>query len=262
MENENKNSKKSVVIIIVLLLVIASLVGYIVVDKCLSSSNGSNQNSGNTNGKENVEEKVSFSDSELEKYVNYIKQSSIGPSALLYNTSYVNVSNLSTADKIKYIGLLVYSKHTSSSDYMYDIIAESDVKNALEEVYGPNSYEKTAFNLGCGDYALNEADGKYYSKTGCGGMSPTSVTNSVIDYTATKSKLEITTAYVFFDGSTNKIYKDYDKTIALGDYSGSDESTYMKEYIKNNKSNLYHIVYTFESKDGKNYYFTGFTNNK
>ena len=38
--------------------------------------------------------------------------------------------------------------------------------------------------------------------------------------------------------------------------------TYLPNYIKNNKDKLNTIVYTFESKDGKNYYFTGFKNNK
>ena len=64
---------------------------------------------------------------------------------------------------------------------------------------------------------------------------------------------------------TNKIYKDYNKTISLDDYTGgSTEETnaYLKEYVKTNKDKLNTIVYTFESTDGSNYYFTGFKNNK
>ncbi len=91
------------------------------------------------------------------------------------------------------------------------------------------------------------------------------VSNVIIGYKATNSKLEITTNYAFFDGSDNKIYKDYNKTNALADYSSNnpdDITNYMKEYVKNNKDKLNSIVYTFESKDGRNYYFTGFVNNK
>ena len=54
------------------------------------------------------------------------------------------------------------------------------------------------------------------------------------------------------------------KTISLDDYTGSSDaaSSYLKDYIKNNKEKLNTIVYTFESTDGSNYYFTGFKNNK
>lgn len=72
-------------------------------------------------------------------------------------------------------------------------------------------------------------------------------------------------AYVFFDKMVNKIYKDYSKNIPLDNYAGHDTSeteSYLKEYTKNNKDRLYHIVYTFESNNGKNYYFKKFTNNK
>ena len=91
---------------------------------------------------------------------------------------------------------------------MYYNIEEKDVKNVVEEIYGPNTYEPTTFSLGCGEYTLN--NGKYTFKSGgCGGTSITFVSNVITGYEATKSKLEITTAYAFFDGGTKKIYKDY-----------------------------------------------------
>lgn len=278
MENQNeilteKKRNGTTILIILLIVLVLGLICYICYDKgiifnsketTLDTTEKAEDNTQDTT-KNDEDEKIVFSDSELEKYVNYISPASIGPSALIYNTGYVNAKNLSVADKIKYIGSHVYSKHTSTSDYEYDIIAENDVKNAVEEVYGPNSYEKTTFNLGCGDYTLNESDGNYYSKTGCGGTTATSVSNVIIDYKATKNKLEITTVYAFFDGMTNKIYKDYNKSIPLDDYTGDNTTeieSYMKEYAKNNKDRLYHIVYTFESNDGTNYYFKEFTNNK
>ena len=184
------------------------------------------------------EENVTFSDSELEKYVNYISPASYGPSELLYNIDTVDAKSLSVSDKIKYIAGQVYSKHTSTSDYSYDIISESAVKNVLEEIYGPNTYEKTTFNLGCGDYTLNENDKNYYSKTGCGGTTATYTSNVITGYKATKSKLEITTTYAFFNGETNTIYKDYNKTISLDTYTGGsteETTTYLDNYVKNNK---------------------------
>lgn len=272
-QNEFRTKKKgngTTIVIVLLVVAILGLACYICYDKGILFSNKETTTSG-TDKKENnnsqikpEDESVTFSDSELEKYVNYISPASIGPAALLYDTTAVNSNSLSTADKIKYIGTLVYSKHTSTSDYQYDVISENDVKNAVEEVYGPNTYEKTTFNLGCGDYTLNENEKNYYSRTGCGGSTATSVSNVVIDYKATKSKLEITTAYAFFDGMTNKIYKDYNKSISLDEYTGSPSEieSSLKSYVKNNKEKLNTIIYTFESSNGINYYFTGFKNNK
>lgn len=272
-QNEFRTKKKgngTTIVIVLLVVAILGLACYICYDKGILFSNKETTTSG-TDKKENnnnqikpEDESVTFSDSELEKYVNYISPASIGPAALLYDTTAINSNSLSTADKINYIGTLVYSKHTSTSDYQYDVISESDVKNAVEEVYGPNTYEKTTFNLGCGDYTLNENEKNYYSRTGCGGSTATSVSNVVIDYKATKSKLEITTAYAFFDGMTNKIYKDYNKSIYLDEYTGSPSEieSSLKSYVKNNKEKLNTIIYTFESSNGINYYFTGFKNNK
>ena len=268
---EEKKKGKGIIITITLLsLVILGLIGYICYDKgiifgskeTVTSVEKENNEEKNVN---ETEENVIFSDSELEKYVNYISPSSIGPSELIYNTNAIDSKNLSVADKIKYIGTYVYSKHKSTSDYQYDIISENNVKNAVEEVYGPNSYEKTTFNIGCGDYILNENDNNYYSKTGCGGTCALYASNVVISYKATKSKLEITTAYVIFDGITSKIYKDYNMSMPLEEYAGGsieEINAYLKSYVKNNKDRLNTIVYTFESTDGNNYYFKGFKNNK
>ena len=252
-------------IIALLLIIIVLLIGVIVLliikpDLLKANSNNSEPS------QSTEEEKVVFSNSELEEYVNYIAPVSIGPSALLYDTSSVKASELSAGKKIEYIGSKVYDKHTSSADHKYSIISESDVKDAVEKVYGPNTYKKATFNLGCGDYTLNESEKNYYSQTGCGGTTATVAANTIIDYKATKSKLEITTAYAILDG-TNKIYKDYNKTIALDDYTNSnstmtDAKVGLQEYIKNNKDKLSKIIYTFESSDGINYYFTGFENNK
>ena len=267
MEEKKKNNVGLIIVVVILLLACAGMGAFIFINKdklFTKEKSSANEQLKNKNQKE-VEESVTFSDSELEKYVNYILPVSIGPSAALYNTDSVSSKSLSAADKIKYIGSKVYSKHTSTSDAQYDIISESDVKTAVEEVYGPNTYEKATFNLGCGDYTLNESEKNYYSKTGCGGTTATFVSNVVTDYKATKSKLEITTTYAFFDGMTSKIYKDYNKTISLDDYAGGsteETNTYLKEYVKTNKDKLNTIVYTFESTDGSHYYFTGFKNNK
>ena len=169
MEEKKKSNGGLIALVVVLLLACAGMGAFIFInkDKLTSKENSSsNEQLKNKNQKEEkTEEMVTFSDSELEKYVNYILPVSIGPSALLYDTDSVSSKSLSAADKIKYIGSKVYSKHTSTSDYQYNIISENDVKNAVEEVYGPNTYERATFNLGCGDYTLNESEKNYYLGT-------------------------------------------------------------------------------------------------
>lgn len=281
MENENNNITKKrgkdlVIIISVLVIVILSLICYICYDKGIIFNSNKTSTTKTTEKEKNdspnkneekekeKEENITFSDSELETYVNYISPVSNGPSALIYNTDHISSKNLSPAKKIEYIGSHIYSKHTSTPDFQYDIISENDIKNEIEKIYGKNSYERTSFNLGCGDYNLNQNEGNYYSKTGCGGSNATFVSNIVIDYKATKKKLEITTVYAFIDGMENKIYKDYNKSIPLDNYTDGnvEPTTFLNEYIKNNKDKLNRIVYTFESNDGINYYFKEFTNNK
>ena len=271
---EKKKGKGTIVIIVLLVFVILGLVCYICYDKGIIFKGKESTTNANEKSKtKNEEEKVTFSDSELEKYVNYISPVSLGPSALLYDTGEVNAKSLSASDKIKYIGSSVYQKQQGMTHEQflnegkgkYDgYILENEVKSLVENVYGPNTYEKAVFNLGCGDYILDEEKGKYYTKTGCGGATTTSVSNVIIEYKATKNKLEITTSYAFVGGADNKIYKDYNMSIILDDYTGRPDEvdTYLKNYIKNNKDKLSTIVYTFESTDGRNYYFTGFKNNK
>ena len=266
MEEKKKSNVGLIVLVVILLLACIGMGAFIFINKDKLISKESNSSTEQTKNKDQKEEEsVTFSDSELEKYVNYISPVTNGPPAAIYNTDSINAEDLSPAKKIEYIGSKVYSKNTTTSNFQYDTVSEEDVKSAVEEVYGPNTYEKTTFNLGCGDYIFNESEKKYYAKTGCGGTSPIFASNVVIDHKATKSKLEITTAYAFFDWTTNKIYKDYNRSVTLDNHTGTnaeETKTYMDSYVKNNKDKLSTIVYTFESTDGTNYYFTGFKNNK
>ncbi len=271
---ETKKKGNGITILIILLvIIILGLSCYICYDKgIIFNKKAKETSSPNTTEKkkeekqeEPKEESVTFSESELEKYVNYISPFSYGPSKLIYDTNEVVAANLSASDKINYIGRILASKITDTPDYKF-MISENDVKSTVEEVYGPNTYQETTFNLGCNDYHLNKSDGNYYSESGCGGTATRTDYNEIIDYKATKSKLEITTAYAILDGPTSKIYKDYNVSIPLDNFvyekSPAGNEAKMKEYIKNNKNKLSTIVYTFESTNGRNYYFKGFKNNK
>lgn len=263
---KNNSGKATTAIIVFLLLVILAFGGFIFIKKDVLFSKDATKEDKKTADETTLEdENVTFTESELEKYVNYIKPVSTSPSAKLYDISSINADSLSTREKIEYVGAKLYSKVNSTSDAEYNILAEDDVKNLIEEVYGPNTYERTTFNLGCEDYTFRENEGKYYSHTGCGGTSATFDQNIVIDYTATKSKLEITTAYAIYSGETKKIYKDFNQQDVVDEYAGgetNETNNYLSQYVKDNKDKLNHIIYTFESEDGKNYYFKEFKNTK
>ena len=269
MEEKKKSNAGLIIFVVILLLACVGMGTFIFInkDKLLTKDN----NSINDNQKNNKtdEENVTFSDSELEEYINYTNPVSYGPAQEIYDVDSINAKELSAREKIEYIGVYVLTKNRqeeTQDGYTKNMIDEADVKSLVEEVYGPNTYERTTFNLKCSDYSFDEQAKQYFYITGgCGGTSPLFVSSTVKDYKATKTKLEITTAYAFYDGETNKFYKDYNKTVSLGEYTGSNTGypeTFLKEYVNNNKDKLNTIVYTFESSDGENYYFTGFKNNK
>lgn len=267
---EKSSNGIQITLLVVLLLAVFFAFGYAVggtriISDVNKASTKENTNKGETNSSETPieEEKVTFTDSELEKYVNYIMPvSGAGPSAKVFNVNKVVASELSTRDRIEYTGHEIYKNRTTSSDNAYDIISEDIVKNRVEEVFGEGTYERTIFNLECGDYIFHEDDNKFYTRTGCGGITDTLVENLPIDYKATKNKLEITTAYAFAD-SNNKVYKDYNKQNAVADVTVEMNQVreFLTDYVKNHKDELNHIVYVFESKDGIHYYFKELTNN-
>lgn len=258
--NDVKDKKGSGLVIVLLLLIIAGLGCFIFLNKDKLFGEKETKESEQTE-KEEVEETVTFTDSELQKYVDNIRPVSIGPSAKLFNVDKVVVSELSAAEKIEYVGLLVNAYSKETDDYAKSYILEKDVKNVVEEIYGPNTYAREDFSLGCGKYSYQENTDRYFANTGCGGATSLVGANKVIDYKATKNKLEITTAYVF--ANPDGIYKDFELKEVLGNSESTDNmEEYLANYIKEHKDELNHIVYTFESSDGRNYYFTGFTNNR
>lgn len=262
-------SKNNTPIIIILVLIILGLGIFIFLNKDkLFEKVESNSN--NVEEKENKEyleneESITFSNNELQKYVDYIDPISSGPSEIIYNTDRIDANNLSASKKIELIGHYVYSKQKTSSDNNYSIIEESDVKQAVEEVYGSNTYEETTFNLNCGDYTLNKEDQKYYARNNCGGITDTLTKNKIIDYKATKNSLIITTAYVFADSNFH-IYKDYEKKNIVSDfnetYSSDEIFSILEKYVLEHKNELNHLIYTFESTDGINYYFKNLINER
>ena len=124
MEEKKKSNVGLIILVVILLLACAGMGTFIFVnkDKLTTKENSSVKEQMKNNNQKEAEESVTFSDSELEKYVNYISPASIGPSAAIYDADTVTAKNLSAAKKIEYIGSKVYANHTSTSDYQYDII--------------------------------------------------------------------------------------------------------------------------------------------
>ena len=257
---DNKKEKKSsaALIIIILLIIIVLLLGgfiYLKKDTLFTSHNNETKESN-----EDIEkEEITFLNSELENYVNYVNPITYDVSELVYDISSVKASELSMQEKITYVGGNIHTYNYHSEDFRtISEITEKDLKETIDEIYGPGTYKRQDFKLGCGNYKFNESEGTYKAELACGGSSSFLVKNEVIGYHATKEKLEITTAYVFFNEINNKICKDFNGQEPLEDHTleRSDKTLkYLTQYIKDHKDELYHIVYTFESENGKDYYF-------
>ncbi len=261
---DKQSNKKFIIIIVILVVIILLLGGYIVKDKFLTKQekNVNTEEKTQKETKDNdelVEESIEMTEKALKNYLDRI-----GPDSKIISEDEVTVDTISLSEKIGYINPYISPKVKRSSDYSYEYIKEDDLKNMVNEVYGPNTYQKTTFNLGCGTFSLNEKTKLYTAQTGCGGTSATFESNEMINYKATKSKLEIVTAYAIYDGTTNKIYKDAAQKEVVGSYSSDGDTeeiqNYLDNYVKENKDKLNHITYKFESNDGDHYYFKGFTN--
>ena len=263
-----KNSNKTyIVIICLLLLIIIFLGGYIVYDKAFEKNNTTNTSNDTTNETaDSSTYEVLLSDPEIEKYISYIMPK---PFSFISDKEYLNADSLSAKDKIEYARLSEYAELLFYTDQKYtpiNTLSEEDVKNFVEKIYGPNTYSKTTFTLGCGEYVLNEVDHKYYySKvTGCGGTTAGwEEYNTIIGYKKSDNKLEITTAYVRlrYDHKLFKKSGDSEPITTIPD-NITDTDNYLKAYIQNNQDKLYHLIYTFESNDGINYYFKELKNTR
>lgn len=247
-------NKKMLAIIMFLLLIIILLITYIYKNNLINKPQKVIKTK---------EEKITFTNQEIQKYIDYLVPFHIDTYNLLYNKDKIIANNLTAKEKIELSGSRVYDLTIQAPNNEFDYIREKDLKELIEEIYGPNTYAKTSFKLYCKDYIL-EDNKNYYSRIGCGGDNDLFSANTIISYKATKTKLEINTTYAFFNRNNKKIYKDFNGT-AIDDLEfnvNQNNEGKMHEYIKNNQNKLNKITYTFISDDGKNYYFEKLINNK
>ena len=113
MEEEKKKNSTKDIIIIFLVAALFGFAGFFVTDKLMNQKPKKNEG-GTTEEKEKKkeekEESITFSDSELQEYVNNLTPVSIGPSELLYNLDTIRSEKMSAKEKIELIGSKVYEK--------------------------------------------------------------------------------------------------------------------------------------------------------
>lgn len=273
---DNKKSKVMMTLVIILSMIVVVLGTYIVVDKlAIVRGTESKDNNEEKKDKDEKKEEVTFTDARLQEFIDYIMPCGFEASEDIYGVDGFDATTSTSRDRMNYLCSYIVDKSYDKQAYTsndkngvrYDlrVVSEEIVRNRVELVYGPGVYERISFPSGCGAFKYDESDGNFYSGTGCGGTSNLMVNRIIVGYKANKSKLEITTAYAIADFYTGKIYSDYEMTNEIYDIGSNDYTIVenkLKEYVKENESKLNHIVYTYESSDGVNFYFTNFKNIK
>ena len=160
-----------------------------------------------------------------------------------------------------------YSEGTSPNLTTTYYLDETVLKNIFEQTFGPNTYSQVNQITDNCLILTYDSIAKRYSYTGtsgCGGTSSFDVYEKIINATKYIDRIEIVSAVFYIDGTTQQIYKDYNKTTSLGvnplpsnttSNQEERENTY-NQYIEDNKDNLEQYKYTYTLNEDGFYYLT------
>lgn len=138
-------------------------------------------------------------------------------------------------------------------------ISEKDVKAAYEKLFGLGTYKATtSFNFGCAPMTYDNVNARYVTNvTDCGNaITPTSVSEEVIEATKSEKNLTVVTAVVFYDSASGKLYKDANLTEEIQITNGTTlTEDQLSQYTIENANSLQQYRYTFNvGTDGFYYY--------
>ncbi len=278
---EKKKNKGVIVLIVLLILCIIGLVFYILVDKDiikLNSTNVENEQVEN-NTSDDTEEKntgveLDPENSNIKYLFNNAHRLSIGPEAQIYRDGGYKVSDMSGEDKI----LLLYGQwknYVKESSIEIDnnynsmyYVNEADLKSIYERTFGPDTYSHVnsiTDSYRCYTYTYDDENKRFFyvGTNGCGGTTVFSVHEKIISATKYNDRIEIVSAAFYINGMDNKMYKDYNQTTSLGEYTyynnnytDEERNNLEDQYIDDNKDNLEQYTYTYTLNDDGFYYLT------
>ena len=278
---DKKKNKVVIVLIILLILCIIGLVFYILVDKDIIKFNSTTTENAQVeeNNTSEIEEKnkgveISIDNENIKTLFNNAHRISIGPETPIYKDGGYKVSEMTTDEKFSLLSNQWVSKIETHSDYVGQTndqiteLSEETLKNLYEKTFGPNTYERVSQitdSTGCLTLTYDETYQSYIERNGlgCGGTSAFSVYEKMISATKYNDRIEIVSAAFYINGMDNKMYKDYNQTTSLGEYTyynnnytDEERNNLEDQYIDDNKDNLEQYTYTYTLNDDGFYYLT------
>ena len=279
---EKKSNKGVIVLIVLLILCIIGLVFYILVDKDIIKLNNTTvaneqvekNNTDDDNEEKDTGVKLDIENENIKYLFNNAHRPSIGPEAQIYRDGGYKVSEMSGEDKI----LLLYGQwknYVKESSIEIDnnynsmyYVNEADLKSIYERTFGPDTYSHVnsiTDSYRCYTYTYDDENKRFFyvGANGCGGTTVFSVHEKIISATKYNDRIEIVSAAFYINGMDNQMYKDYNQTTSLGEYTyynnnytDEERNNLEDQYIDDNKDNLEQYTYTYTLNDDGFYYLT------
>lgn len=270
---EKSSSKWSIALLI---LIIIGLVGYICYDKGIIEFHFGKSLETKAKKKESKNEKevekeveketdIDISSEMVQKlFYNSHNHHIIVVDQNIYGNESFNVSQMDDNYKMalaanKFGEQIVYTDQAVNGGYKNQI-EEAKVKVAYEQIFGPNTYKTlNSFTLleSCGSYTYDSSTKMYVNITeGCGGTTGFISHENIIKATQFKDRIEIIGAVVFYDKSSNTLYKDYLKKDAITKSDHMMNKEELESYVNEHQAFLQQYTYTYRLNEDGSYYYS------
>lgn len=258
--------KRNSILLVALLLIILGLVGYILIEKEIIKIPGITKENTPVEQKEKKEViKLDTNNDNIKALITQVHNPGEKIDSVIYEKGGSKVKDMSEeykfaiATNTKDISIteIIPVDDTNNTGY----IAEEDVKEAYERLFGPRTYhEINTFKYGCVDMSYDSTNKRYVTTSqGCGiAMTPVEVYEEIMSATKENNKLTVITAVAFFDSSVGKLYRDSaltEQTSLTTNPNLTEEE--IREYIPRNKDSLTQYTYTFYIGTDGFYYYQG-----
>lgn len=253
--------KKNIIITILAILVLG-MGGYLVYDKILSKDDKVE--------KETIQDKqeeytLIDKDNASIQFLYSIRRIGVFEfDKALYTTEYLEVKDRTQEDKYSIASILFEKsiRNEFQNDTTYkEVVANEDVKNAYERIFGPNTYttpETIISYVGkCLVYNYDKNNDYFVADGGCGGAYIRNVDENIDEVRKYNDKIEIKTSYYFFEDDAGlgytQYYSDSESKNLITKLNNDSTVNIFEEY----KDQLNHMTYTYKlGEDGFYYYYS------
>ena len=205
----------------------------------------------------------------VEHLFNLVHAKVTGGDSTIYKNKKLDVSEMDNFYKFSLASNLydgyAFKNSQAGINEITAYITEENVKKSYELLFGLNTYKMIdKIPYSCTDMYYDTVSRRYVTTNqACGGISPFSSFEKIIDAKKNNDELLITGAVVFaaaFDGS---LCKDYECSTVIDSFASNETNNeYFYGYIEKNKDRLMQYTYKFKLNDDGFYYYQGFERTK